>query len=294
MEIRVLKYFLALVREQNISAAAQALHITQPTLSRQLMELEQELNAKLFIRSNRKITLTEAGSRFYKRAEEIVALVEHTSSEFLTSDENFTGDIYIGAGETPAMKIIAKTIHKLAGEGKNIKLHIYSGNAEDVAEKLDKGLVDFGVMLEPVSLDKYEFITLPTTDTFGLLVHKNSPLANEKYITPQLFAQHPLITSRQAIINNQLCGWLKPPLDKLNIVATYNLLHNAVYLVEEGLGNALAIDKLIELPEDSQVCFKPFYPPLHIKIFLTWKKQQIHSRAASIFLNKLLEETAAE
>lgn len=289
MEIRVLKYFLTLVQEGNITAAAQSLHITQPTLSRQLMDLEAELNTRLFIRSNKKIILTEEGQRFYKRAEEIVELVDQTTSEFIIDEQNFTGEIHIGAGETPSIKLIARVIKSLEADNIHIRPHIYSGNADDVSEKLDRGLLDFGLFLEPVILDKYEFITLPVTDTFGLLVNKANPLAQEKYITPEIFSSVPLITSRQAIINNQLCGWLKPPVNKLNIVATYNLLRNAAYLVEEGLGSALAINNLIDISAESKLCFIPFEPPLHVKVFLAWKKHQVHSKAAAIFLKKLYQ-----
>ena len=185
MEIRVLRYFLAVAREENISRAAEFLHVTQPTLSRQLMDMEEELGAELFIRGKRRITLTEEGMLLRKRASEIIALVDKTEAEFNTSGEIISGDIYIGGGETEAMHIIAKVAKRLQKHDYHVRCHLYSGNADDVTERLDKGLLDFGVLIEPANVKKYDFLRLPGVDIWGLLMRKDSPLAVKKTIAPE-------------------------------------------------------------------------------------------------------------
>ena len=220
MEIRVLKYFLAVAREENISAAADSLHVTQPTLSRQLMDLEDELGKTLFTRGNRRISLTEEGMILRKRAEEIVNLVDKTEAEIMTSDDNISGDIYIGSGETEGMRLIAKVAKQLEDEGYNIRYHLFSGNAMDVEERIDKGLIDFGLFIEGVNLKKYDSIRLPYTDTWGVLMRKDSPLAKKSEIRPEDLWTVPLITSQQAENSNELSGWLKRDREQLNIAAT--------------------------------------------------------------------------
>ena len=182
MEIRVLRYFLAVAREESITAAAQSLHVTQPTLSKQLMEIEAELGTTLFLRGKRKITLTEDGIFLRKRAQEIIDLVVKTESEFNDDAEVISGDVYIGGGETEAMRLIAKTIKNMELEYPHIRYHLYSGNADDIMERMDKGLLDFGVLIEPADIRKYDYIKLPTTDTWGLLMPKDHPLAKKKSI----------------------------------------------------------------------------------------------------------------
>ena len=184
MELRVLQYFLAIAREETILGAAERLHMTQPTLSRQMKELEEELGKQLFIRGNRKITLTDDGMLLRQRAEEIVTLVEKTESDIMLSDASLSGDIYIGAGETDGMRLIAKVMHKCCEVYPNIKFHIFSGNSQDVADKIEKGLLDFGIFVEPADISKYDFIKLPSCDTWGLLMRKDSPLANKESILP--------------------------------------------------------------------------------------------------------------
>lgn len=289
MEIRVLKYFLAVAREENISAAAESLHVTQPTLSRQLMDLEDELGKKLFTRGNRRIVLTEEGMILRKRAEEIISLVDKTEAEIMKSDENIHGDVYIGGGETEGIRLIAQTAKKLNDEGYNIKYHIFSGNAVDVSERLDKGLLDFGIFVEGANLQKYNSIQLPYTDTWGILMRKDSPLAQKKNISPEDLWDVPLITSQQSDTNNELSGWIKRDTSQLNIAATYNLLYNASLMVEEGMGYALCIDKLIKTQEDGSLCFRPLKPKRTAKLDIAWKRYQVFSKAAELFLKKLQE-----
>ena len=276
MEIRLLRYFLAVAQEESISKAADILHITQPTLSRQLMDLEKELNTKLLIRGkrNKKITLTEDGKLLKSRAQEIIELTNKTESEFLFGDKNISGDIFIGGGETDAIRVIARTIKRLSLEYPNIKYHFYSGNGEDVTEKLNKGLLDFGVFIEPIDKKEYGFIQLPQNDTWGILMRKDSDLAKKEFIEPEDLINIPLFSSRQYLVKNLISGWLGFDFEKLNIIGSYNLLYNASVMVEEGLGYALCIDKLINISGDSKLCFKPLQPKLEGGILVAWNKKQ--------------------
>lgn len=291
MEIRLLKYFLAVAREENITAAAESLHITQPTLSKQIMELEDELGKTLFIRGKRKITLTEDGIFLRKRAGEIIDLVEKTQSELKSlEDESISGDIYIGAGETEGMRTIAKLSSKLQKKYPNIHYHLFSGNSEDVIEKLDKGLIDFGILIEPNDIKKYGYIKLPVYDTWGVLMKKDSNLAKKYYIEPNDLLNIPLLCSRQALANNEFSIWFGDNTEKLNVVATYNLIYNASLYVEEGFGYALTLDKLINLTDDSNLCFKPIIPNLKANLVMVWKKYQVFSKATQKFLDELQNE----
>ena len=289
MEIRILKYFLAVAREESISKAAEVLHITQPTLSRQLMDLETELKTKLLIRGkrNKKIILTDDGKLLKARAQEIVDLANKTESEFLFDEKNIAGDIYIGSGETDAMRIVARTIKKLSEIYPNIKYHLYSGNGEDVKEKLDRGLIDFGVFIEPIDKKEYGFIQLKEKDKWGLLMRKDSILSKKDYIVPNDLKDIPILTSRQYLVKNLISGWLGFDFESLNIIGTYNLLYNASIMVDEGFGYALCIDKLINLTGESNLCFKPLNPTLEAGILIAWKKSQPLSKCAKIFLEKL-------
>lgn len=290
MDIRMLKYFLAVAREESISGAAERLHMTQPPLSRQLKDLEEELGKQLLIRGNRKITLTEEGMLLRKRAEEIIELFEKTKAELSVSDSNITGDIYIGGGETEGTRTIAKAICQMQKTYEHVNFHLFSGQAEDVAERLEKGLLDFGLFIEPADLSKYDFIKLPTTDSWGVLLRKDSPLAACKTIKPQDLCGLPLIISNQALVKNEISGWLGGDYDKLNIVATYNLLYNASLLVEEGAGYALCLDKIIKTTSDSPLCFRPLEPKLEVGMNIVWKKYQVFSKAAEKFLEQLQKE----
>ena len=292
MELRVLRYFLAVAREETISGAAEYLHVTQPTLSRQMMELEEELGKKLFIRGNRKISITEEGMFLRKRAQEIVALVDRTESEFSVSDENISGDVSIGGGETDAMRLVARTATRLQARYPHISYHLFSGNADDVAERLDRGLVDFGIFIGAVELSKYDFLQLPVRDTWGVLMRKDSPLAAQAAIRPGDLAGVPLLCSRQSLGRNELSGWMGSGYSTLNFVATYNLLYNASLMVEEGLGYALGLDHIIRTSGDSPLCFRPLEPKLEVGLNLVWKKYQIFSKAAEKFLEYLHQEIA--
>lgn len=294
MEIRVLRYFLAVAKEESISNAAEYLHITQPTLSRQIMELEEQLGTKLLNRGkrNHKITLTDEGILLRNRAEEIIALIDKTKSEFTIHDEVISGNVYIGSGETDAMRFIARTAKKLQDDYPNIRYHLFSGNANDVTEKLDKGLLDFGILIEPANIEKYNYIKLPVTDRWGLLMRKDSPLAKNEKISSNNIKNIPLIASQQTLVRNEISGWSGFDFNRLNIVATYNLVYNASLMVDEGFGYALCLDKLVNTSENSNLCFKPLYPQLESHLDIVWKKNQVFSKAAEKFLQILKAEIA--
>ena len=287
MELRVLRYFLAVAREENITAAAEVLHITQPTLSKQLMDLEKELGKQLFIRGKRKITLTEEGMFLRRRAQEIVELADKTQSEFLSNEDIISGDIYIGGGETDAMSIVAKTAKELQKNYPGIRYHLYSGNAQDVTERLDKGLLDFGILIGSSNLNKYDYLKLPVTDTWGLLMKKDSPLMDKDVISPADLKDLPLIVSIQALKTNELSGWSGYSFEDLNIVATYNLVYNATLMVDEGLGYVLTLDKLVNTSGGSKFCFKPLKPKLEAPLYIVWKKYQVFSKATEKFIEAL-------
>ena len=291
MELRVLQYFLAVAREQNISAAAQSLHLTQPTLSRQLKELEEELGKQLMIRGSRKITLTEDGMLLRKRAEEILDLVGRTEREITQSDEP-AGDIYIGTGETDGVRQIARTAHEIQSRYPGIRFHIVSGDAVDVCERLDKGLLDFGVLLGDIDKVRYNYMELPMKDTWGVLMQRSSPLAEKDAVSPQDLWDKPLILSRQVDNKGGLYRWLRRDPSELDTVATYNLIYNASLMVDEGMGYAFTLDKLVNTT-GSSLCFRPLKPRLELGMCLVWKKSRIFSSAMELFLEQLQETLTA-
>lgn len=294
MEIRVLKYFLAVAREGSITGAANALHLTQPTLTRQLQDLEKELKQKLFIRGKYKISLTPEGMILKNRAQEIVDMVEKTEAEFQSISDVMSGDIYIGCGETDSMKYLAEVMKDLQKEHPAIKFHIYSGNAEDVTEKLDKGLLDFGVLIQPIDLSKYDNITLPEKDVWGVVMRKDNSLSKKDDIKVEDLVDVPILVSRQMSPkyskDSGFLDWFGDKFDSLNITATYNLVYNAAIMVKAGMGNALTLDKLANTSQESELCFRPLNPKLESGLDIVWKKYQVFSPAAKLFLEKLNEK----
>lgn len=290
LDIRVLQYFLAVAREESITRAAETLHMTQPPLSRQLKDLENEVGKQLLIRGSKKVTLTEDGMLLRKRAEEMVALMEKTKSELTSSVENISGEIYMGSGETEAVSTIAKVAKNLQEEYPLIRYHIYSGDAEHIIERLDKGLIDFGLLVEPFDIEKYDFIRLPVKDTWGVLMRKDSPLAEKESICAEDLWDKPLIISHQTTISNEMIAWLRKDISQLNIVATYDLLYNASRFVKMGFGYVIALDKLINTSGDSNLCFRPLYPASEAGLCIVWKKYQVFSRAAEQFLREIQKE----
>ncbi len=291
MELRVLRYFLAVAREGNITAAANFLHLTQPTLSRQIKDLEEELGLQLLIRKSHRVTLTSEGMLLRKRAEEIISMVDKTKSEFSSMEGTISGDIYIGGGETQAIRDIAEIIRDLRLSCPGVHCHLYSGNEEEVTERLDKGLLDFGILIQPADISKYNYINLPGRDIWGVIMRKDSPLASKKQIEKNDLMELPLICSRQAISahlsGNKFADWFGEDFDKLDIVTTFNLVYNAAVMVKAGVGYALSLDKLADTSADSDLCFRPLYPRLESGLNLIWKKYQIFSPAADLFLKEV-------
>ena len=287
MELRVLQYFLAVAREQNISAAAQSLHLTQPTLSRQLKELEEELGKQLMVRGNRKITLTEDGMLLRKRAEEILELVDRTEKEVMQSGNTVNGDIYIGTGETDGVRQIVGAAKQLRERYPGIHFHIVSGDAVDVCERLDKGLLDFGLLFDPVDQKKYSALRLPHQDVWGVLLRRDSPLAQKDAVSPEDLAGQPLIVSRQTLKRPFFLDWFGKNTEELNIVGTYNLIFNGSLMVEDGMGCAFSLAGLVNVSSPTGLCFRPLEPRVEANIYLVWKKHQVFSRAAEKYLEEL-------
>lgn len=291
MEIRVLKYFLTTIREGNITKAAKYLNLTQPNLSRQINMLERDIGHKLFERKHNNIILTPEGILLKKRAEEIINMVDKTRAEFNFTDKVIAGDIFIGAGETWAMSLVASVMKDVQNDYPHIRYNIYSGNFQDITEKLDKGLLDFGLLIDPADLSKYDYLKIPLKDTWGLAMRKDSPLSNKKNITKRDLLNIPLIISRQVIEteieDNDFSRWFSDTFDNLNITATYNLIYNALIMVSEGMGYALCLDKLIDNMYHKNISFIPLKPKLESSINIVWKKNQEFSRASKIFLDRL-------
>lgn len=289
MDFRLLEYFLAVAREQNITTAAESLHISQPALSTQLKNLEEELGKQLLIRGvkgSRKVLLTEEGMILRKRAEEMLLLKKRTEEEISGSNKIIAGNVFIGTGETETVRLFAQVAKKLQKKYPDIRYNISSGNAEHVLEYLDKGIIDFGLLFREIDKQKYESIPVPIKDTWGVLMHKDSPLAIKESIQPQDLWDKPLIVPHQKGDDVFLNQWLQRDESQLHIAATYNLIFNASLLVDEGLGYALCYDKLINT-KDSNLCFRPLYPQLEVKGYIVWKKYQVFSKAAELFLQYL-------
>ena len=292
MELRVLNYFLAIAREQSIVHAAESLHLSQPTLSIQIKGLEEELGKQLLIRGtkgSRKVTLTEEGMILRKRAEEILDLVRRTELEITASDDIIMGDVYIGTGETDGVRVIARAAQALQSQHPGIHYHISSGNAAYVSEYLDSGLIDFGIVFGNVDLTKYNALETAHSEIWGVLMRKDSVLADKETISPDDLKDVPLILSQQESQGGSLTQWIGQEISDRNIIATYNLLYNASLLVDEGLGYAIGYDKIINTSGNSRLCFRPLEPKLENKMSIIWKKHQHFSKPAEKFLEVLRE-----
>ena len=292
MELRVLQYFLAVAREQSIVRAAQSLHLSQPTLSTQIRNMEEELGKQLLIRGtkgSRKVTLTEEGMILRKRAEEILDLVKKTENEIILSDSAIMGDVYIGAGETDGIRLLARAAGRLRKGCPSIHYHISSGNKTFVTERLDKGLLDFGLVFGTPDFKKYDALKLPEKDIWGVLMQKDDPLTKKDSIAPGDLWDKPLLLSQEQAEGGVLIQWMHRKPSSLNITASYNLLFNASLFVEEGLGYAISFDRIINTSGDSKLAFRPLDPPLEVEMYLIWKKYQMLSRPAEKFLKELHE-----
>lgn len=286
MELRVLKYFLAVAKHENISKAAEELNLTQPTLSRQIAELEEELGAALLVRGKRRTQLTEAGMFLKMRAEEITSLANKTVEQFAHADELVEGDVYIGCGETEGMRDVIRAIAPLHRSYPRIHIHLTSGNEELVADQLQKGILDFGLLCCAVPPVEYAYRQLAHEDVWGLYLRQSNPLAQKDGISAEDLLNEPLIVSRQAMEAKDFDHWLGKRAEELNIVATYNLVFNAMFLVEQGFGSVLSFAGLIptEGQSRSDLLFRPLVPELHSRNYLIWKKGQVFSRAGRLVM----------
>lgn len=287
MEIRVLQYFLAVAREKSISGAAEALHLSQPTLSRQLKDLEDELGTTLFERGARQISLTDDGMIFRKRAEEICDLVAKTKNDIIGKDDNIAGEIHIGAGETYLFRTLAKAIKAIYEKYPLVKFNVISGDGASVYEQLGKGLIDFGLVFGDVDSLKYDSIKLNNADVWGVLARKDSELSSLDKITPADLAGKNVIISRQAFARGDITEWLGHYINDINFIAKINLIYNASIMVDEGLGYAITLDKLVN---NKGLKFIPLYPPLETVPSIIWKKYQVMTKASEKFLEELKKE----
>ena len=294
MELRVLRSFLEVARRGNFTAAAQALNVTQPTLSRQMQELEAELGVALLVRGKRRTALTPEGSYLAGRAAELLELAERTKSSLAAGAGAVRGEVAIAGGETRAMRLIARAISKIGQAEPGIRFHLFSGNAEAVAERLNKGLADFGIFVGAADLTPFDYVILPLEDVWGLLLRQDHPLAGKEAITPEDLGGLALICSAQAMVDNELGGWLGAGAPDVRIIATYTLLYNASLLVREGVGQAVCIDGIVDARAGSGLCFRPFRPRLTVSLALAWKRGRVFSAAAAVFRETLAAEIARE
>lgn len=289
MELRILRYFFESARQGSITRAAELLHVTQPTMSRQLKDLEYELGETLFTRTNYAIKLTAAGELLYKRAEDILAMVDKTKLDFETFNDADGGEVAIGCAESKNIQYLARCIQAVQSRHPNIRYNLYAGDTERVAEKLDKGIFDFTVLMENVNLEKYNCITIPAEDVWGVVMRRDSPLAIKSSIIIEDLFNLPLITSRQSL-RADLPKWFGDRVNRLNITATTDLPYNGSVLVREGIGYMLTIDGLTDTSLESGLCFRPLYPKLSSAMHITWVKYQTFTPAAAQLLAEIRKQ----
>ena len=287
IETRLLQYFLAVAEEQSITKAAEYLHISQPTLSKQMMDLEESLGKQLLIRGRKKVTLTEEGTYLRGRAQEIISLMDKTESAFRENEQSITGDVYIGCGEHRSTFSIMQIIRTIQEEYPDIRFHFFSSNADAITERLDNGLLDMGFLLEPEISPRYDYQKLKLRETWGILMRKDSPLASKEEITFSELADLPLIMPSQTSNRNHLTTFFADEMVEPHIVSTYNLIYNAGLMVEAGIGYALCIDELINTTGNHPLAFRPLSPLLQSNVYLFTKKYQVFSKATKLFLSRL-------
>lgn len=288
MELRSLQYFLAVAREENITRAAEKLHLTQPTLSRQIMLLEEEVGTQLLIRGKRKIQLTEAGMLLRNRAEEILNIVQKTEKDLLSDSEEIIGEITIGMAECMAVHTILPEILQIfTKECPQVTYDFYTGNADLIRERIENGIIDMGILLEPVDMEKFDFIRLPEKEKWGLVVPIDHPLAQKESITAKDLMGIPLINTKRLVLQNEIASWFKNDYENLNFIATYNLISNAISLVEKRIGSVITIEGSLYNHNNQFVQFIPFYPLLESGVVFAWKKQRTMSPAFSKFVEFL-------
>lgn len=290
MELKTLRYFLAVADEQNLTKAAEALYMTQPALSRQMIALENELGVQLYSRGSRTISLTKSGQRLRERAREIVELADLTSREFAASEEEVAGCVAIGAGESFTSVSVARAAALLRERCPGITYRLRSGNAPDLLADLDAGLLDFCLLIQPVDISHYQSCRASERDTWGLIMGKDNPLATKECVTREDLLGEPLIFSEQntesSPLNQAFLDWFGPGFERLNIVATYNLASNATLFAAQGFGSIVALTNQLRVDEAQHLTFRPFAPLLQADSHLVWKKNRPLSPAAAEFLRE--------
>lgn len=286
MEIRVLRYFLMTAREENITRAAELLHITQPTLSRQLMQLEKELGTKLFERSSHSIRLTEDGMLLRRRAQELVQLADSVEKEFRHSKEEMSGTISIGSGETGSMQELAEIIRDFQEKYPLVQYDLYTATADEIKERLDKGLLDIGLLTEPVDIMKYSFIRMKRKEKWGILVRRDSKLAEKTSIGPSDLLDVPVFLAHRALVKNEIEGWFGDYYDQVQIAGTYNLINNAAVMVRNHIGVAFCFQLQSQFDD---LTYVPIEPQIETGAVIVWKKAQIVSRTTHQFISFLKE-----
>lgn len=269
-----------------MTRAAQRLHISQPSLSKQMKELETELGKKLFVRSNYSIHLTEEGMLLRKRAEDLLSLADKITNEFQTMDDITGGDVFIGCAESHLIKYLAQAVGRLNRRYPGIHYHITSGDTEQVTEKLNRELFDIAFIVEPPDLSRYNYLEVPEADTWGAIMRKDCPLAEKDSVTIDDLLPYPIFCSEQSAKSN-LPRWCGEKAGHLNIMATFNLSNNGTVFVKEGLGICLTFDRLIETTPDSDICFRPITPILHTKMYVIWKKYQVFTTVSKLLLEEI-------
>ena len=286
MEIRTLRYFLAVAREENMSRAAEMLHVTQPTLSKALRALEDEFGKKLFTRHSFSISLTEEGVLLRDRAEDLISMADRIERDFLSLDDITGGDIYFGLAESYQMRYLAREIRTFKAIYPNLRYHITSGDTEQVTEKLDKGLLDFAVICELPNERKYDYVLFPEADYFGAVMQKNSPLAKQERITADDLAGLPLFCSEQSW-ENDIRPWAKEQFSRLHLEGSFRLAYNGSLFAREGLGVLLTLNDLVDTSPESGLVFRPLSPRLEIKMYLIWNIYQSFTPIAERFMRQI-------
>ncbi len=284
MEIRVLRYFLTAAREQSITKAADVLHITQPTLSRQLAQMEDEIGVKLFDRGTRKITLTNEGILLRRRAEEILQLVDKTEKELTEQDEQVEGKITIGCGEIASVQLLPELFESFHKKYPLVTFDIYTATADNVTEQMDRGLVDVGLLLEPIDIEKYDFIRLDIKERWVVVMRPDSPLAEKEFITAKDLSELPLIMPRRLKVQSELASWFGDYYDSLNVLFTSNLNTNGAVMVNGGLAYSIVIEGAMSFWDQSKITYRPLYPSLTATSVLAWKRGQPFSLASTKFI----------
>ena len=287
MEIRVLRYFLTVVREESITKASEVLHITQPTLSRQLAQMEEEIGVKLFDRGTRKIKLTNEGILLRRRAEEILQLVDKTEKELAEQEEQVEGKISIGCGEIASVQLLPELIDAFRQKYPRVTFDIFTATADLVKDQMDKGLLDIGLLLEPIDMEKYDFIRLNIREKWVVLMRPDDPLSEKAAVTAEDLAALPLILPRRVNIQSELASWFGSSYEKLNVVFTSNLSTNSAVMVNGGLAYSLVIEGAVPFWDQSKITYRPLIPPLTTTSVLAWKRGQPFSLAVTKFIEHM-------